>query len=151
MERETELLDTGMIRVQDINFETGKAVLPPEASATLDAIGQVLGKWPELQIEIGGHTDARGAAVANQKLSEARANAVRQYMLDHFPNLKPEQLVAKGYGESKPIAPNTTALNMAKNRRVEFKVLNKQVLKRESEKRRMLKQGEGAPSDTTRR
>jgi len=57
----------------------------------------------------------------------------------------------KGYGESKPIAPNTSQLNMAKNRRVEFKVLNKQVLKRESERRRMLKQGEGAPSDTTRR
>jgi len=151
MDRETELLDTGMIRIQDINFETAKWDLPPDAGATLDPVGQVLIKWPELQIEIGGHTDARGAAAYNQKLSEQRANSVRQYMLDHFPNLKPEQYVVKGYGESKPIAPNTSQLNMAKNRRVEFKVLNKQVLKRESERRRMLKQGEGAPSDTTRR
>jgi outer membrane protein OmpA-like peptidoglycan-associated protein len=151
MERETELLDTGMIRIQDINFETAKWDLPTDAGATLDPVGQVLSKWPELQIEIGGHTDSRGSAAYNQKLSEQRANSVRQYMLDHFPNLKPDQYLVKGYGESKPIAPNTSALNMAKNRRVEFKVLNKETLKRESERRRLLKQGEGAPSDTTRR
>jgi len=151
MERETELLDTGMIRIQDINFETAKWDLPSDAGATLDPVGQVLSKWPELQIEIGGHTDSRGSAAYNQKLSEQRANSVRQYMLDHFPNLKADQYLVKGYGESKPIAPNTSALNMAKNRRVEFKVLNKETLKRESERRRLLKQGEGAPSDTTRR
>ena len=150
-ERETELLDTGMIRIQDINFETGKADLPPEATPTLDAVGQVLSQWPELKIEIGGHTDSRGGAAYNQGLSERRANAVREYMLAHFPSLKADQYTAKGYGKSKPVAPNTNALNMAKNRRVEFKVLNKETLKRESERRRMLKQGEGAPSDTTRR
>jgi outer membrane protein OmpA-like peptidoglycan-associated protein len=137
-ERETELLDTGMIRLQDINFETGKADILAESHSTLDVVGQVLNKWPELKIEIGGHTDSRGSDAYNQKLSEARAKAVLDYLLQKFPGLKPEQFSARGYGESQPVAPNTTPLNMAKNRRVEFKVLNKEVLKREVERRRML-------------
>jgi OOP family OmpA-OmpF porin len=137
-EKETELLETGMIRVNDINFDTGKAVIPPDANDRLDVIGQTLSKWPELKIEVGGHTDARGAAKANQTLSEQRAQAVRQYLIDKFPDLHPDQITAVGYGESKPIAPNTTALNLAKNRRVEFKVLNKDVLKKEVERRRQL-------------
>ena len=60
------------------------------------------------------------------------------YVLQKFPGLKPEQFSAKGYGKTQPVVPNTTPLNMAKNRRVEFKVLNKEVLKREVERRRML-------------
>jgi outer membrane protein OmpA-like peptidoglycan-associated protein len=137
-EKETELLDTGMIRLQDINFETGKADIKPESFASLDIAGQVLSKWPELQIEVGGHTDSRGTNAANQRLSEARANAVRTYLVEKFPSIKADQLTAKGYGESKPIAPNNNALNMAKNRRVEFVVMNTDVLKREVERRRTL-------------
>lgn len=138
MEKETELLDTGMIRIQNINFETAKSDLDPESLPVLDVVGQVLAKWPQLKIEIGGHTDSRGAAAYNQKLSEARAGAVRDYLLAHFPQLESDQYTAKGYGEAKPLAPNTNALNLAKNRRVEFKVLNKDVLKKEVERRRML-------------
>lgn len=137
-EKETELLDTGMIRLSNVNFETGKADLLPDSKPVLDTVGQVLGRWPELRIEIGGHTDARGSDALNQRLSDARAKSVLDYLLATFPGLKPEQFVAKGYGESKPLAPNTSQLNMAKNRRVEFVVLNKDVLKREVEKRRML-------------
>jgi len=151
IERETELLDTGMIRLHDVNFETGKAVLQPDSHESLDIVGQVLGKWPELRIEVGGHTDARGSDQANQKLSDARANAVLSYLKDKYPTLKPEQYTAKGYGESKPLVPNTTALNMSKNRRVEFVVLNKDVLRREIERRRLLKANEGAPADTTKK
>ncbi len=145
IERETELLDTGMIRLQNINFETAKADLLPDAFPTLDVVGQVLTKWPELRIEIGGHTDARGSNAYNQKLSEARAHSVLSYMTGKFPNLKPEQFTAKGYGESKPVAPNTDALGMAKNRRVEFVVLNTDVLKREVERRRLLQKDEAPP------
>ena len=105
-------------------------------------------KWPELKIEIGGHTDSRGSNATNQKLSDSRAKAVRTYLIDKFPTLQADQLVAKGYGESKSIAPNNSDLNMAKNRRVEFVVLNKDVLRREIERRRLLKEGETAPSDT---
>ena len=74
---------------------------------------------------------------------------MRDYLTQKFPELKPEQFTVKGYGESKPVVPNTSELNWAKNRRVEFVVLNKDVLKRESEKRHLLKKGEGAPPDTT--
>ena len=137
-EKETELLDTGMIRLSNVNFETGKSDILPDSKPVLDTVGQVLSRWPELRIEIGGHTDSRGSDALNQKLSDARANSVLQYLLATFPGLKADQFVAKGYGESKPLAPNTNQLNMAKNRRVEFVVLNKDVLKREVEKRRML-------------
>ncbi len=137
-EVETELLDTGMIRLQNVNFETGKADLLPESLPILDQVGPILRKWPQLQIEVGGHTDSRGSAAKNQVLSEARANAVRDYLLKKYPDIAPSQLTAKGYGESKPIAPNNNALNMAKNRRVEFVVLNKDVLKKEVEKRKLL-------------
>jgi len=135
LEKETELLDTGMIRLHDVNFATGKAVLTPDSYPSLDEVGQVLSKWPELKIEVGGHTDSQGSEATNQKLSENRAQAVLNYMKGKFPDLKGEQFTVKGYGESKPIAPNTTQLGRAKNRRVEFVVLNKDVLKRESEKR----------------
>ena len=148
MEKETELLDTGMIRLNDVNFETGKAVLMPEDSTTLDVIGQVITKWPELKVEIGGHTDSRGSATFNQKLSEARASAVLSYLVLKFQKLKAEQFVVKGYGESKPIAPNTSDLNRAKNRRVEFVVQNKDVLKREIDRRRLLQKSESVPPTT---
>jgi outer membrane protein OmpA-like peptidoglycan-associated protein len=138
-ERETELLDTGMIRLQNVNFETAKWDLPPEALPALDVIGQVLAKWPDLRIEIGGHTDARGSDGYNRDLSQKRVQSVLAHLLKQFPDLKPEQYVTRGYGESQPIVPNTSALNMAKNRRVEFKVLNTEVLRREIERRRLLK------------
>jgi OOP family OmpA-OmpF porin len=156
MEKETELLDTGMIRLNNVNFETGKAVLLPEDFPTLDVVGQVLTRWPDLRIEIGGHTDSRGGVAYNQKLSEARASSVLTYLVQKFPNLKAEQFTAKGYGKSRPLAPNTTALGMAKNRRVEFVVQNKDVLKKEIERRRLLQKNEPmpgttAPPDTTRK
>ena len=148
MERETELLDTGMIRLQDVNFVTAKADLLPESLPRLDIVGQVLTKWQELKIEIGGHADHRGSTKYNQTLSEARVQSVLNYLVQKF-SLKPEQFTAKGYGESRPLVPNTSDLNMAKNRRVEFVVLNKDVLKKEVERRRMLEKSEAAPADTT--
>jgi outer membrane protein OmpA-like peptidoglycan-associated protein len=152
VERETELLDTGMIRLQNINFETNKADILPDSHQTLDVVGQVLTKWPELKIEVGGHTDSRGSDAHNQRLSEARADSVLAYLTRKFPALKPDQFSVKGYGESRPLVPNTNPLNMAKNRRVEFVVQNKDVLRRESERRRLLRQGENAaPPDTTRK
>jgi outer membrane protein OmpA-like peptidoglycan-associated protein len=160
-ERETELLDTGMIRLQNVNFETNKSDLLPESHPTLDAVGTLLTRWPQLKLEIGGHTDSRGSAARNQKLSEARAEAVRSYLVGKFTQLVPDQFTVKGYGESKPIVPNNSELNWSKNRRVEFVVLNRDVLRREIERRRLLQQNEPAPTppvtpppapaDTTRR
>jgi OOP family OmpA-OmpF porin len=162
-ERETELLDTGMIRLQNVNFETNKAEILAESYPTLDAVGMLLTKWPQLKVEIGGHTDSRGSAARNQKLSQDRAGSVRSYVLQKFPTLDPNQFTVKGYGKTKPIVPNTNELNWAKNRRVEFVVQNKDVLKKEVERRRLLEQNEAvpgtpvppaptpAPADTTRK
>ena len=149
VEKETELLDTGMIRLQDVNFETAKADLLPESYPSLDIVGQILTKWPQLRIEVGGHTDSRGTDAYNLKLSQARAASVLSYLTQKFPGLHPEQFTSKGYGESKPIAPNTTDLGRAKNRRVEFVVLNKDVLRKETENRRLQQKNESAPADTT--
>jgi len=74
---------------------------------------------------------------------------VLSYLTQKYPELKAEQFAAKGYGESKPVVPNTTPLNMAKNRRGEVVVMNKDVLKRETERRRLLQKSEPAPADTT--
>jgi outer membrane protein OmpA-like peptidoglycan-associated protein len=155
IEKETELLDTGMIRLQDVNFATSKAELLPESYPRLDVVGQVLAKWPELKIEIGGHTDDRGSAKFNQQLSEARAQSVSTYLVQKF-KLKPDQFSVKGYGESKALVPNSTPLNQSKNRRVEFVVMNKDVLKHEVEKRKLLEKSATppatpAPADTTKK
>jgi outer membrane protein OmpA-like peptidoglycan-associated protein len=131
--KETELLETGMIRLQDVNFDTGKATIKPDSYRTLNEVGDILTRWPDLRIEIAGHTDSRGDDARNQALSAARAKSVLGYILDKFPELRPERFTTKGYGELHPIASNTTALGMARNRRVEFRVLNTEVLKREKE------------------
>ena len=89
VERETELLDTGMIRLQNVNFDTGKADLLPESLPQLDVVGQVLVKWPELRVEVGGHTDSRGTEERNQALSEARAQSVLNYLMQKYPTLQP--------------------------------------------------------------
>jgi outer membrane protein OmpA-like peptidoglycan-associated protein len=136
--RETEMMETGMIRLQDINFDTGKATIKPESFKILDDVGQILGHWPQLRIEIGGHTDSRGSDARNQQLSEARAKAVRDYLTNKFPELDAEQFTAVGYGERQPIATNRTTLGMAKNRRVEFKVLNKEALRKENTKQQFV-------------
>jgi outer membrane protein OmpA-like peptidoglycan-associated protein len=91
-------------------------------------VGEVLSKWTQLKIEIGGHCDWRGSDAYNLALSRRRVNSVRTYLLQHFPKLEATQFTAKGYGESQPLVPNTSPENMAQNRRVEFKVLNKAVL-----------------------
>lgn len=138
-EKETQLLDTGMIRLSNIEFDTGKADIKSESHPVLLEVGTILVQWPQLQIEIGGHTDSRGTDKLNQELSEKRAQAVLDYLQSKFPHLQAGQYTAKGYGEAVPIADNKTELGRAKNRRVEFKVLNREVLKKEVERRKLLK------------
>jgi outer membrane protein OmpA-like peptidoglycan-associated protein len=131
---ETELLETGMIRLEDVNFDTGKATLRPESFKPLDDVGDVLARFPNLKIEIGGHTDDQGGDFKNLALSKARAQAVLNYIMRKFPELDASQFRVVGYGESQPIASNDTELGRAKNRRVEFKVLNPDALRRERER-----------------
>ena len=127
---EMELINTGKIRLSNVNFDYDKSTIRPDAYAVLDTVGRVLTKWPGLKIEIDGHTDSRGSDAYNLSLSRRRAASVRAYLLEHFPQFKPAQITSKGYGESRPLVPNTSPANMQENRRVEFVVLNKEILKR---------------------
>ena len=148
-EKEIELLDTGMIRLQNINFDTGKATIKAESFPVLEEVAHILQQYPTLQIEIGGHTDNRGGAALNEKLSGDRATSVLDYLKQNFPQISSSQFTAKGYGPNRPIAPNTSNLGRAKNRRVEFKVLNTSALRIEREKRSFLKKGGGAAPTPT--
>ena len=149
VERETELMDTGKIRLQNIQFDTGKAILKPESFQTLDVVGTLLTQWPQLKLEVGGHTDNVGGTALNQKLSLARAESVLSYMNGKYAALDSTRFTVKGYGKSKPLVPNVSDEDRAQNRRVEFTVLNKEVLTKEVERRRLLKLGETTPADTT--
>src|SRR5262249_34733162 len=95
----------------------------------LDQTGEILARWPQLQIEVGGHTDSRGSAVANRKLSEGRAQAVADYLLWRYPQISSAQLRVKGYGEDGPVPSHSTAAGMARNRRVEVTVTNREELR----------------------
>lgn len=127
---ESRILETGSITTQSIRFETGSAELTSASKDSLRSIGSALNLMTGLRIEVGGHCDLRGDANNNQALSEARAQAVVDFLVATFPELGGGRLVAKGYGQSRPVAPNDTAANMARNRRVEFVVLNPEILKR---------------------
>lgn len=120
------LREKELIVFHNINFETGEARVIPDFYEVLDQIGQILVDNPSIQVELAGHTDARPIKTAdfnsNLDLSQARVDSVRQYLIDKF-HITPERLVAKGYGEAQPLASNETEEGMAKNRRVEFKVL----------------------------
>jgi len=142
--RETQLLDTGSIRIQNINFDTGKASIKPESYAVIDTVARILQQYPTLRIEIGGHTDNRGDAEMNNALSQERADSVLAYIRTAFPALEATQYTARGYGMDVPVAPNRTELGRAKNRRVEFRVLNTDALRIERERRRFLRRGESA-------
>jgi outer membrane protein OmpA-like peptidoglycan-associated protein len=98
-------------------------------------VASILEQYPMLEIEIGGHTDNTGTNVANVKLSEARAKAVLAYLVQKYPLLDASHFTAIGYGPMVPVASNKTKLGKAKNRRVEFKVTNAEVLKVERQKR----------------
>lgn len=141
-ERETELLDKGRITTREIHFETAKWDILPESRPVLDEIGKILIQWPQLKIEIGGHADARGSDAYNMDLTQKRAQAVLDYLVQGFPQIKGDQYTAVGYGERKPVASNKTVEGMARNRRVEFKVLNTEELRKERERRRLLQKGE---------
>lgn len=122
-EVERKLVETGTVRLENILFETNSARLLPESRKSLDEAGEALAKYPQLRVEIGGHTDTRGPAGANRRLSQERAEAVRDYLLARFP-LQAANLTAKGYGESRPLTRERDADELRENRRVELKVLN---------------------------
>lgn len=109
------------IRLNNINFGSNSADLSSESFPELGRVITLILDNPNIKIEIAAHTDNVGNAVYNLTLSEKRAQSVVNYLLDN--NVPAERLVAKGYGLTKPMVPNTTDENKAMNRRVEFKIL----------------------------
>ncbi|TMQ55641.1 MAG: OmpA family protein [Candidatus Eisenbacteria bacterium] len=146
-EKETELLDTGMIRLENIQFETKKAVLKPVSITAVEEAARVLQQYPQLKVEIGGHCDNRGSKAMNDTLSDSRARAVLEYVKANFPAIPSSQYSSKGYGFSRPIASNANDAGRARNRRVEFKVLNTGTLRTERNRRHFLRTGESAPPE----
>jgi outer membrane protein OmpA-like peptidoglycan-associated protein len=105
---------------EPIRFATASAVVAPESFPLLNQLVRTAGQCPKAQIEIGGHTDARGAREMNIKLSQDRAASVRAYLVQK--GIAAERLSSTGYGPDKPIGDNATPSGMEKNRRTEFVV-----------------------------
>jgi outer membrane protein OmpA-like peptidoglycan-associated protein len=109
--------------LENIYFETGKAILRPESHSALDQVFRFLENNPGMKLEISGHTDNTGSLRINQRLSRDRAKAVVDYLVNL--GISPEMLISEGYADTQPVAPNNTSQGREKNRRVEFKVLSK--------------------------
>jgi len=109
----------GKVVLHGINFDTGKATIKPESKPLLDEIGKLLNNNPELKLSIEGHTDNVGNKDANQKLSEARAASVKDYLVKNS-GVNASRLSTKGFGDTKPVADNGTDAGKAQNRRVEL-------------------------------
>jgi outer membrane protein OmpA-like peptidoglycan-associated protein/tetratricopeptide (TPR) repeat protein len=109
--------------LNNIFFDTNKFNLKDESTAELQKLVDFLNVNPTLKIEISGHTDNVGNDQLNQTLSENRAKAVYQFLIDN--KIDPSRLVYKGYGKTQPIATNDTDEGRAKNRRTEFKIIAK--------------------------
>jgi OOP family OmpA-OmpF porin len=109
------------IKLPGVVFETGKADLRPESLPVLESAIATLKRYPELNIEVAGHTDSRGSDALNLDLSSRRAESVLKYLHDGGVT---NALTSRGYGERQPVASNTTDDGRQENRRVVLRVLN---------------------------
>ncbi len=110
-----------LIEGKVVEFELNSDVLTPKGIALLDEILVALEKFPNVPIEISGHADSQGDAAANLDLSKRRAQTVLDYLVAHGEDTN--RFAVVGYGETRPIADNSTAEGRARNRRIEFKAL----------------------------
>jgi outer membrane protein OmpA-like peptidoglycan-associated protein len=105
-----------------VYFETDSATLKPESAVTLDKVAESLKQFPDIKIQVAGHTDSKGSHAHNMKLSNARASSVMNYLISKGVN--PAVLSEQGYGETEPVADNNTAEGRAQNRRVGLRRMN---------------------------
>jgi outer membrane protein OmpA-like peptidoglycan-associated protein len=109
---------------RQVSFATGSDEILPNSEPILLEVADVLLRNPDLElIEIQGHTDNRGDRSVNMRLSQERAEAVERWLVGH--GVEPARLMAKGYGPTRPIAPNITQQNRARNRRVQFRIVRR--------------------------
>ncbi|TPW19607.1 MAG: peptidoglycan-associated lipoprotein [Elusimicrobia bacterium] len=109
--------------IPPISFELNKAVLKPEAKAALDFVADVMLKHPDLKLMVFGHTCDLGSDEYNLWLSQKRAEAVKDYLVEI--GVMGEFVRAKGFGEAKPLEPNDSEETRSMNRRVEFVIVKR--------------------------
>ncbi len=109
--------------LRNVFFDHDKYELKPASKIELDKLVALLTSNPQMQIEIGGHTDNTGNSTYNQTLSNQRAGSVHDYLVSQ--GIEPERLSYKGYGEDEPIDTNNTEDGRANNRRTEIKIMKK--------------------------
>ena len=112
-----------IVRLNNIFFDTGKSELRPESGPELDRLVTTFNETPKMVIEVRGHTDNTGSDEINNKLSQDRADAVREYFISK--GIEPDRIASKGFGKTKPMATNDTDAGRQQNRRVEFVIIKK--------------------------
>jgi len=132
---ERAMLQDWMIRMTGLETAPDSAGLRPEALAQLDSVGTVLAQWPMVKIEIGAHVDDQPEPGYRIPLSQMRARAVLQYLFRKFPMLNSKNFWITGYGDTDPLVPNTSSANRRVNSRVDFRVMNMNVLYQEKVRR----------------
>lgn len=108
-------------RLDGVNFELSRSTLTKASLPVLDEAVKVLSQYPTIRIEVSGHTDNSGRREGNMRLSQARADAVKQYLVEH--GIDEGRIVTRGAGPDEPIDSNATREGRASNRRIEFRVL----------------------------
>ena len=115
------MIDEGVpVRLNNLFFNSGKSDLLPSSVPELKRVAKIIQK-ENLKVEISGHTDNVGDTKMNQKLSEDRANSVREFLISE--GVSENLLTTIGFGESKPVESNNTTRGKAKNRRVELRFI----------------------------
>jgi outer membrane protein OmpA-like peptidoglycan-associated protein len=107
--------------LEGIQFDVNKDTIKPASRKTLDHAAEVLKKYPDIRVEIGGHTDATGSRDLNLDLSRRRAKSVKRYLVGK--GVDDKRVETRGYGPDKPVSDNDTAAGRTKNRRIEFTII----------------------------
>ncbi len=110
-----------LLKHKRVEFIYAKDELTSKSKKIINKVKDVLKKYPDIHVEIGGHTDSDGTLQNNQNLSQRRADAIKKYLIAH--GISGKRLTAVGYGETKPLVKNDSAAHKQINRRVEFKVI----------------------------
>lgn len=111
-----------VVGLDGVTFELNSDRLRPDAKTILDDVAEVMQRYPEMLVEVAGHTDSIGSDAYNQQLSQKRAAAVRQYLVDA--GIGADRMTAVGYGETEPVDSNDTLEGRERNRRVELRIQN---------------------------
>jgi OOP family OmpA-OmpF porin len=112
---------TKVYTLRNVQFDTGKATLRPESFTALNDLAEVMKTKKKMVIEIAGHTDDVGDDAANLRLSQSRAETVRDYLIEK--GISKDRVTAKGYGETQPASTNQTEQGRQQNRRTEVRII----------------------------